>query len=328
MKYIIYLLLLPKAVFAAQMYDNIQVVRHENNQITLTAKCENIVNDILSIIDLSKKIENKFSTVPVINKGERNCSANITENIPKKIFELQDRTTAYPGPNCWNTSLYTNNISKYRRATSEEEMTFWMNSPLCHELGLNESELPGDIIAIRANKPDSFLELHGFVYLTPEFSFSKSGYDTQFPYELVASEYVYQVFALGNYDEVSANKKCRRVIGRPDQEECPVYANVFRCMPYDKYLSATTFSTKNDYLLLDTKMILFEKKLSDAVVIEKNFTQEKGILLTSEIDMLEKEFNEYINSHKTDSILWDSIKNRLISFHVQIDLLLAEISER
>jgi hypothetical protein len=44
--------------------------------------------------------------------------------------------------------------------------------------------------------------------------------------------------------------------------------------------------------------------------------------------MLEKEFNEYINSHQVDSILWDSIKNRLISFHVQIDLLLAEISER
>jgi hypothetical protein len=326
MKIQIIFLLLPLTTFAAEMSYDIQVLRLPNDKISLTSKCEGIKEKIAGIISLSQKLENRSDKIPDIREESAGmCSADITNIIPKRILELHDRTTAYPGANCWNTSLYTNKIVQSRRATAESEMTYWMNSPLCRELKANEPEIPGDIIAVRSAGEDYILEMHGFVYLTKDFSFSKSGFDIQFPYEFVSSEYVYQTFALGDYGDYKANPECRKVEGRPDTSKCPVFANIYRCMSYDQYLGSTNFKNKNSYLKIDQKLLALEKEVSDAAAISRNFTKEKGIELNTEISAIEKEYKQYIESHDIDSPLWDSIKYRLISFHIQIDILIDEI---
>lgn len=308
------------------MTDNIQVVRRPDNHITLTAKCESIKQKINGIISLNKKLSLQTQDQPDIEKiTDTLCVSDITSIIPARILDLHDKTTAYPGANCWNTSLYTNKIVQSRRATAESEMTYWMNSPLCRELKNDEEELPGDIIAIRTNYGNTPIEMHGFVYLTSDFSFSKSGFDIQFPYEFTSSEYVYHLFALGDYEEYSANKECRRVEGIPNADKCPVFANVFRCMSYAQYLEASDFPSKDIYKKLDNKLLSFEKKLSEAAVIARNFTSLKSSELNIELTALESEYLRDISNHIADSILWDSIKERIISFHTQIDLLNDEL---
>lgn len=327
MKNLMLILILPGTLFGADMYDNIQVVKSVNNQITLTAKCESIQSKIDSIIGLGKKIENQsVDEVPSINQQKDNlCSTNITSIVPKRILDLHDTTTAYPGPNCWNTSLYTNKIVQYRRSVAPEEMTYWMSSPLCRELKANEKEQPGDIIAIRTGGSDAPVEMHGFVYLTKDFSFSKSGFDTQFHYELVSTEYVYQLFALGEYDEYNPNKECRKVEGIPDFEKCPTYANVYRCISYEQYLNSSSFPSKETYLKFDSKILDYERRLADEVDWKRNFNKEKLKAMTEELNLLENEYIQYTNVHENDSVLWDSIKNRISSFRTQLDLLEREI---
>jgi hypothetical protein len=326
MKTLVIFFMFPVALYSAEMYDNIQVVRQSSNQILLTAQCEAIGTLLSGLNVLKVRLGNQSTKMPLINQIENSlCSSEISTLIPTKILELHDTTTAYPGPNCWNTSLYTNKIVQSRRATAEEEMTYWMNSPLCRELLSDEAELPGDIIAIRNNQIDKPIEMHGFTYITKAFSFSKSGFDIQFPYELTSSEYVYHLFALGEYEDYKANPECRRVEGKPDMKKCPVYANVFRCISYDDFLNTTNFNSKNNYLKLDSKFLNFEKKLSNDVVVLRDFSMAKSLILTDELRLLENEYNSYISSHSIDSDLWNSLKYRILSFHVQLDLLNTEI---
>jgi hypothetical protein len=313
--------MIPMSLFAAEMRNNIQVERIENNEIQLTAKCENIENKIASILELNKL--SPIST-PITEMGQGLCSANITKIIPKRIVDLPDTTTAHPGPNCWNTSLFTQKVVQSRRFTSENEMTYWMNSPLCRELVINEVERPGDIIAIRVNNADAFLEMHGFIYLTDDFSFSKSGFDPQFPYELTSSEYVYQVFALGDYGSFRPNPECRRVVGKPDSDKCPVYANVFRCKTYENFLNSENFNSKEIYKTFDKKLLRFETKLSIIVLNEKNYSKEKSHELKNELNLLNDEYLSLSDSHSQDYRLWENMKFRIISFRVQINLLDSE----
>lgn len=319
--------LLPIPLLAAPLWNDIQVIKDENNQIILTAKCDHIESKIQSLIELSIKIENQTPIKkPEIHRDINDfCSTHITPFIPKIILPLHDSMTAYSGPNCWNTSLFTNQIVPFRRFTSEEEMTYWMNSPVCRELQAYESEKPGDIIAIRQNSSDGPIEMHGFVFLTNDFSFSKSSFSAAFPYEFTSSEQVYQTFALGEYEEYKPDKKCRKVEGKPDANQCPVYANVFRCFSYQQYLDSSHFVSKNEYKKMDFKFLAFEKELSDEVILERPFTKKKGLAFTLKLASLEKEYNRYILSHSPDSVLWDSFKFRIISFRTQIDLLMDEL---
>jgi len=250
-------------------------------------------------------------------------SAEMTD----RMQSLQGTTTAYPGPNCWNTSLFISEIAQYRRAVAEEEMTYWMNSPLCKELAVNEEARAGDIITIRSNNGESVLEMHGFTYLTKESSFSKSGFDIQFPYEFVTSEYVYQLFALGDYGDYKANPDCRRVKGIPDLTKCPVYANVFRCTSYKNFLNSARFLSKIDYKKIDDKFLAFEKKISEATVGSRNYNPEKAAALNQEFVIIQTEYVNYIKNHKIDSVLWESFNVRLTSFHVQLDLLADELGK-
>lgn len=54
-------------------------------------------------------------------------------------------------------------------------------------------------------------------------------------------------------------------------------------------------------------------------------TKEYYEKLDSNFIDLETEYLDFVDSHAQDSVIWDSFKYRLISYHVQLDLLLDEI---
>ncbi|MBA2405811.1 MAG: hypothetical protein H0V66_13630 [Bdellovibrionales bacterium] len=168
-----------------------------------------------------------------------NCAIDVTKIVPKQVQEKQEVCAAHDGPNCWNSTLVTSGILSHFRYSEGAEMKFWMESPLCKERAATEPLQPGDIIAIRNAKGE---EVHGFIHLTNELSFSKNGFAKESKYALQTPEYVFSGYGVP--------KLCRRFYKKPGNTspECPNYANYFKCESMEDYLKKHPI-TNNEQLL-------------------------------------------------------------------------------
>lgn len=144
------------------------------------------------------------------------CELRLEGSAPDFVALRHGTRAGRWGPNCWNAALVVSGMLAAPRFTSPEEMSFWMDSPYCRVLGSGETPLPGDIIAVRDRDG---AEVHGFIHLTAELSFSKNYLTAAAPYELQSPEAVYAEFPVP--------QDCRR----PGQAAsfCPVRADYFRC---------------------------------------------------------------------------------------------------
>ncbi|MEQ1664808.1 MAG: hypothetical protein ABL927_05475, partial [Bdellovibrionales bacterium] len=235
---------------AGQVWDDIQIIKDKKFNVILKTSCALI----------SKATENLSGLGPIIQKGNR-CEVNLNNALPEKMIQMHDTFLNRSGPNCWDTSLFMSGTLEFRRTVLSEEMDFITSSPICRPLTLEEKPVLGDLIAVhhRGEPP----EFHGFNYINEMLSFSKAGFDKQFGYEIVNSDFVYTQFALGKN---IAPLKCRRVIGVPDEAECPTYAQYFRCQNRTEYLANSNFKTKNEFLIFDKKVRSLEKEVSESTV--------------------------------------------------------------
>lgn len=159
----------------------------------------------------------EIPSVPTETPEESQCILDITSSVPSDVRWLQDFKTTYNGPNCWNSVLRVAHLISGFRFSSQEEMTFWMNSPYCHLLSDNEASLPGDIIAIR-DKDAS--EIHGMFFISEDLVFSKNTSSRMSRYGIQRANLVYQTFRL---DEL----RCRKRQG--PSLDCNRYASHYRC---------------------------------------------------------------------------------------------------
>lgn len=166
-------------------------------------------------------------SLPLEAPDHSRCRLNIDHSIPRLARSLHGLKAAFSGPNCWNTSLRLSGLLPFSRFSNSAEMTLWMNSPYCRELAASEKSLPGDIIAIRAQKPNQppdFEEIHGMIYLSDSLVFSKNTSSRMSPFGIQRANLVYQNFQI-------ASAKCAKVHG-PSQE-CYRWANHYRCTSAD-----------------------------------------------------------------------------------------------
>lgn len=194
------------------------------NKVILEGKsCAELEIEIAAIKTWSIRIGEKpgDSSCQCSNKV---CKIDITNIVPYLVKEKQGSCPAFDGPNCWNGALVATKMLPNLRYTSDTEMAFWMSSPLCKERAANEKALPGDIIAIREKNGD---EVHGFIHLTENLSFSKNGYRKGAPYSLQSPENVYTVYRV--------KKECQGVNGKP-AKGCSLWSNIFACESITEYL--------------------------------------------------------------------------------------------
>ncbi|HNT97782.1 MAG TPA: hypothetical protein PKK31_05915 [Elusimicrobiales bacterium] len=144
------------------------------------------------------------------------CELRLEDAAPDFVALRHGTRAGRWGPNCWNAALVASGILAAPRFTSPEEMTFWMASPYCRALGAGETPLPGDIIAVRDRDG---AEVHGFIHLTEELSFSKNYLTAAAPYELQSPEAVYAEFPVP--------QACRPPGRAP--AACPARSEYFRC---------------------------------------------------------------------------------------------------
>jgi hypothetical protein len=190
------------------------------------AGCQALDQQRASLLSWKKKIgeavkKTKKADPACSCQAPDNCTLNIESALPSMVAELHSVKAQYQGPNCWNAALVSGKLLPYLRYSTESEFSFWLESPFCRERPPGEAPQPGDIGAIREFEG---AEVHGFVYLTPELSFSKNGKHESQPYLLQGTQTV-----LNAYD---VNPGCGQ--NRDTREGCNRTVQYYSCTAMDQ----------------------------------------------------------------------------------------------
>lgn len=158
-------------------------------------------------------------------KFSSDCQADVTTCLPEHVKKYHGVHPDLSGPNCWNLSLVMSDLLPHLRYSSPQEMNFFMAPPLCRSLSNGEERRPGDVGAIRTGRGE---EVHGFIYVSDEMSYSKNGFSNQSPYELQTLDNVYEVYGIEN-----ADPKC---LDNQMDSSCSMGVDFFRCSSMKEYL--------------------------------------------------------------------------------------------
>lgn len=140
----------------------------------------------------------------------------------KRIDGLQ---ISVQGPNCWNAALLKAGLNHSLRFTPKAEYWFWMTSPYCRALSVNERPRLGDLGSLFWSGHGHY---HSFVYLNDQWVFSKNSPDPKYTYEVQRFEKMFQPAA----ERVGRN--CGATTNRRMNSNCPYKVIFHRCQPLEK----------------------------------------------------------------------------------------------
>lgn len=156
---------------------------------------------------------------------KKQCKVELTGHLPNRIQEmLKIKETVTDGPNCWNSVLFSLGANQKLRF-SQDEMDFWMRSPLCEKR--KGSPKPGDLVNVHYIYPDkTLLLMHTFQVLSPSISFNKTGPSSIHPYEVIQrDEY---------FDRYLFPEDCRFVeIEAAVENKCEMISTAYHCNNLD-----------------------------------------------------------------------------------------------
>ena len=76
------------------------------------------------------------------------ATLKILSCLPEFTQKYTDKKMHHDGPNCWGTAMSFHGNSIKPRFVWPEEISYWMESPMCRKLSVGEAKLPGDVINI------------------------------------------------------------------------------------------------------------------------------------------------------------------------------------
>ncbi len=308
---------LAKANAGIENSNLINIIRNSEGQITLTGpNCNELVEQEQALRKWTTILQEfpgaKYT--PIRSNNNEDCQLVVQDSVPSIIKKLQDYKSSWSGPNCWNTTLFLSHLNSVIRFTSDQEMSFWMDSPYCRELAETEAVQPGDLIAIRRSQPNSkrqFEEVHGMIFISDALVFSKNTSSSMSPYHIQRGSLIYQNFHVDDSD-------CLKVKGHPSR--CQIWANYFRCQ-----------SPLNDRELLEKKNPLFaslsqkvgeiETFLSHFVIANQgNFKKQREQILI-DLAHLENQLSENIIKEDPGFFYFQSLRETIQSLKIQIGII-------
>lgn len=176
------------------------------------------------------------------SQKSKNKSIDIQTIIPEDIINLLlfDNTKKFKangiGPNCHNFSLYFAGLVKNIVHTSEEEINFFTNSPLCKVVSNEKKLSTGDIITYFTTNNAIALN-HSAIYLSPDVNIQKR--DIFGPYEL-RDPFWYLEYGFNKSMGLNERSTCWIIDPKNEKlarKKCNMYTKAFRCIPLSKYLS-------------------------------------------------------------------------------------------
>lgn len=148
-------------------------------------------------------------------------SSSIQEKAIKRIDHLK---LIKKGPNCWNGALIKAGLIDSIRLVSLSEYWFWMDSPFCSKVGINEPLQKGDLGSIFWKGIGHY---HSFIYIDSDWVFSKNSPDPKHEYKIQKVEDMFS-----NQSRMSV-KKCWNRTVQTNQSECQFHVEYHRCNPID-----------------------------------------------------------------------------------------------
>jgi len=282
--------------WAHQAQATVVVERNEQKQLILKAESCDIVKEQIKALSgwtvrIGENLISPANAMPILNpKPDSNglilkCFANITGIVPQVVRMYHGTNPSYDGPNCWNSSLVVSHLLPAIRYSTSEEMSLWMDSPFCQALKDDQALIAGDVVAVReAESETTTEEIHGFIYLTNQLSFSKNGYAQTSPFALQALENVFQVYG------VDQKPICRRT--SKIENQCYRYANYYRCHPIDKELKAYE-SNNSEFKNTEATLNKWETVVSQVAItgVQGSFQRDQALV---EIQAVEPTIDRWV----------------------------------
>lgn len=244
------------------------------------------------------------------------CEMDLQNCLPAHVKKYQGANPAKDGPNCWNLALVAKNLLPYLRMSSNEEMSFFMNSGMCQQIGNGEKPAPGDIGAIRKKdtncRPgEAACEVHGFIYVSEQLAYSKNSQDALDSYALQDINHVYSLYDAGPF-------ACSEV---GNSSACPVHQiDFFRCQSFPDFLAKAKAAA--EYRKAFEVLDFAECKVSGASMRPVVFDQKEKTNIAAAIGAVTGFLNRAEEATKSpdESFLYEALGVRLRSMAEQVNL--------
>lgn len=159
----------------------------------------------------------------------RFCMMNISRCVPKHVLKYHD-VSVKDDPNCFNLALVMQGVLPSLRQSSREEMVYYMQPPLCRQLGSGEARIPGDVGMISSRIRQKIKEDHAFIYVSDSVAYSKNGMFETNPYALQNLSTVLNSYQVDSQASCQANQA-------PRPNTCSAFTTYFRCISMESYLN-------------------------------------------------------------------------------------------
>lgn len=213
-------------------------------------------------------LTSRYDKLPVkrqkVDCTKANNTLALNQILPLNMLNILNMKPEYYGPNCWNSVLYTNKFISGIRFSSPVEFEKMLTFNQCQLKTADQKLVAGDIIRIFDKNREDF---HAFVYITPNFSFSKNGPETRSRYEIAKTSDIF----LNNY----IDSNCFKAEERKISVDCADQVKVYNCQ--DKTVVQEKAS-------IETALEELEARISFLILNYREFkTKESRISFTAEL---------------------------------------------
>lgn len=237
---------------------SLSITRTAKGDIELKANnCDSLVATLKSLSDWSHNLgESGCKPIPLTYLKQNNqCKTSIKSCLPASVQTLFGRKPKVVGPNCFNAALTVQKMGTYLRESGTTEFSHIIESPLCKPIKDSKLLRAGDIGAIRTFPQMGAQEVHAFIYISPQLSFSKFDMSNNSAYEIHDLN-----VDLKGYN-VAASYQCGNSRGIESPDACTNKVEYFRCKPIEQ-LKVSLHKKYRTLKDLDAEITLFEKNLA------------------------------------------------------------------
>ncbi|MGE3974846.1 MAG: hypothetical protein AB7F59_10005 [Bdellovibrionales bacterium] len=217
------------------------------------------------------------------------------------------------GPNCWGTALALGGLTSAVRYATFDEITFWMNSPLCQKI-LPADASTGDILIIR----EGFTEKHAALVITKDLIFEKQAFNSGTPFR-------FRELLRVTTEDYNVAPECH---GTGPLPQCKTHSLYFHCQSTGAFLEKNRQQISENFLSFKKELDDLERKISD-FALDENLTEDTVItLLREQLWSLQKKNEQHLqeymknfsNTQKDENNLfvWESIYQRSRSLTEQL----------
>ncbi len=222
----IVLLLFHAMVWSLKGY-SFEIQRQGDDVFLKSSDCSEVSALSNAIYNWKQKTDSYNCT---LNPAQKNgqCIVEISNCLPEKVKNYFAKRPTEGGPNCYNAGLVFMGLLSNLRYSTEDEISFYMNSGLCKKLGPNEKPIVGDLGLISmAGKKQPYFVQHAFIYLSEYFVYEKPNQHRDSPFIIANKRNTLSEYGLTENEAPDASTPYKGI----DRE-----VTYYRCVSTKEYL--------------------------------------------------------------------------------------------